>query len=148
MRYKYDESMSNKILFDCQKLKIKKLRPDYSNCTTHSKIEGLFKFQKVQIQMLPIYVYLQLINVYTCTLMNNQWILIQNKLASDYFSILLIIYTKSWDPKITKKYTKKCNHMTETLKEIKHIQFFLHTTVFGSVSSIQCITYIKIILFH
>ena len=38
--------------------------------TTHSKIGGLFIFQKVQIQMLLIYVYLPFQKVKLCTHMN------------------------------------------------------------------------------
>ena len=59
-------------------------------------------FQKLKIQMLPIYAYLPLQKVKLCTLINIPWILIQNTLASDYFIILHIIHTKSWDSKITK----------------------------------------------
>ena len=77
-----------------------------TNSTTHSKIERLFLFQKVDIQILPIYVYLPFKKVKPCTLMNNPRIVIQNTLASDYFRILHIIHTKSQDPKITTNYPK------------------------------------------
>jgi hypothetical protein len=43
-----------------------------NNCVRHSKIGGLFMFQKVQIQILPIYVYLPFQKVKLCTHMNNQ----------------------------------------------------------------------------
>ena len=64
-------------------------------CMTHSKIGGLFMFQKVPIQMLPIYVYLPFQKVKLCTHMNNPLILIQNTLDSGYFRILHIIDPKS-----------------------------------------------------
>ena len=53
----------------------------YHSYMTHSKIGGLFIFQKVQIQMLPIYVYLPFQKVKLCTSINNQGILMQSILV-------------------------------------------------------------------
>ena len=52
-------------------------------------------FQKIQIQMLPIYDYLPFAKVKPCILLNYHLLLLQNTVASDYFIILHIIHTKS-----------------------------------------------------